>query len=145
MSLPDLGPQEKLTGRIEMATNYLKELEPLLKSGEKSGEIDTRVLKEFRKAVDYIRTTAWAMQQWIELRQGSGDPYSVIPILLSERIVRGKQIALDLSHDLDAAEMDIYDKGLVELYRAVEGLHERLADLFNRRNEKEGPKFASEA
>ena len=137
MTLPDLGPRENLTGRLEMATTYLKELDPMLRSGE----IDPRVLREFRKAVDYIRTTAWAIQQWIELKEKHKDPYSVLPILLSERIARARLITLDLSHDLDAAEVNIEEKGLVELYHSVEGLHERLADIFRRGEEKKSRRY----
>jgi hypothetical protein len=135
MTLPELGPRESLSGRIEMATMYLKELEPMLKSGE----VDVRVLREFRKAVDFIRTSAWAVQQWIELKESRQDPYKVLALLVSERIERARQITTDLCHDLDAAEVNIEDKGVVDLYHAVEGLHERLVDLFSRKDDVEPP------
>jgi hypothetical protein len=131
MSLPELGPRESLTGKLEFVTLQLKELERQLKNGD----IDTRVLREFRKAVDYIRTTAWAVQQWIELKESRQDPYTVLPLLLSERIERARHMAQDISLDLDAAEVNIADRGLIDLYHSVEALHERLNDLFTRGSE----------
>ncbi|MDE3110894.1 MAG: hypothetical protein KGL02_13250, partial [Acidobacteriota bacterium] len=32
----------------------------------KSGGVDPRILRDFRDAVDYVRKTAWAVQEWQE-------------------------------------------------------------------------------
>lgn len=34
-----------------------------------SGSVDARILKEFRDAVDYVRRTAWAVQEWHHVRR----------------------------------------------------------------------------
>ncbi|MGC2719690.1 MAG: hypothetical protein WA209_08870, partial [Candidatus Acidiferrales bacterium] len=65
MDLPsspkDSGSPSSVTARLETATSELQQLEQLVQSGE----LDQRVLSEFRNAVDHIRTTAWAVQKWV--------------------------------------------------------------------------------
>jgi hypothetical protein len=69
-----------LTTRLQNATANLAEIEQLVKSGD----VDPRVLQEFRNSVDLIRRTAWAVQQWIGLKETSADPYSLMPVLAAQ-------------------------------------------------------------
>jgi len=122
------GAPDKITQRLEAVSAELKELEPLIRTGE----MDGRVLREFREAVDYVRNTAWAIEQWIALREHKQDPYSVLPMLTLERVRRGTQIAHDLSLDLDTADVSFETPGLEGLFGAVQGLHQKLAHLFGK-------------
>jgi len=115
-----------LSERLKAATDELQELEQLVVSGD----LSPRVLSEFRGAVDSIRQTAWAVQQWIELQQQHRDPYTVLGILSKERVRRATQIAKDLTIDLESLELGLETEGLANLFHAIEGLHERLAPLF---------------
>ncbi len=114
--------------RLKAATDELQELEKLVVSGDSS----PRVLSEFRSAVDSIRQTAWAVQQWTELQGQHRDPYSVLGILSEERVRRATQIAKDLTIDLESLELGLETKGLANLFHAVEGLYERLTPLFKK-------------
>jgi hypothetical protein len=118
-----------LAMRLQAATANLTELEQLVKSGD----IDPRVLQEFRASVDLIRGTTWAVQQWIGLREQSADPYSLLPILSGQRVQRVTQLAKDLTVDLESVEVGIETPGLKELFIAVNRLHECLAPLFKGR------------
>jgi len=119
-----------LEARLQAATSTLTELEQQVKSGD----VDARVLMDFRNAVDMIRGTAWAVQQWIGLKEQSGDPYSVIPILAAQRVLRASQLTHDLVVDLESMDVSIDTPGLDQLYSAVVRLQERLTPLFpNRR------------
>lgn len=123
---PAAGPDKSpLTVRLQTATSELRELEELVRSGD----LDPRVLSEFRGAVDFIRTTSWAVQQWVGLEQKHSDPYSVLPILAAERVRRATQLATDLSLDLQSVEIDFETPGLKELFDAIEDLYRRLAVL----------------
>jgi len=123
------GPQGSLTARLDAATHELQRLEELVKTGE----LDQRVLSEFRNAVDHIRTTAWAVQKWIDLtEQSSGDPFSVLPVMSAERVRRATQISNDLCLDLQCADVGLDTKGIVDLYNAVGDLHHRLANILGR-------------
>jgi hypothetical protein len=112
--------------RLQSAIGTLTELEELIKTGD----LDPRVLMDFRQAVDAIRGTAWAVQQWIGLKTQSGDPYSVIPILAAQRVLRTTQLSHDLVVDLESVDVSIDTPGLHQLFTAVSRLQERLLPLF---------------
>jgi hypothetical protein len=115
-----------ISERLKKATGELQDLEQQVVSGG----VSPRVLSEFRSAVDNVRQTAWAVQQWIGLEQQSRDPYSVMSILSEERVRRATQINKDLAMDLQSLEVGLETPGLNELFRSVRDLHECLAPLF---------------
>ncbi len=120
-----LPPMEEfwgLTFQLRKSTEELLKLE----HGIKSGEIDPYLLREFRDAVDHIRKTAWAVQEWKERQVLKRDTATVIPLLVTERIRRGTQLYEALIADLqnqtihpDAAEIE-------GLLHAIERLREEL-------------------
>ncbi len=113
--------------RLQAATANLVELEILVKQGE----LDPRVLQEFRDSVDQVRSTAWAVQQWIGL-QDNGDPYSLIPIIAEQRVRRATQLARDLAMDLDSVDVGLETPRIKQLYEAVSRLQERLSVICGR-------------
>ena len=115
--------------RLKAATEELQKLEQLVISGDCA----PRVLCDFRDAVDSIRQTAWAVQQWSELQQQHRDPYRVLDLLSKERVRRATQITKDLTTDLESLELGLDTPGLEKLSQAVNRLHERLAPLFRKR------------
>lgn len=117
-----------LSERLKAATQELQELEKLVLSSNFS----PRMLSEFRTAVDNIRQSAWAVQQWTELKEQQRDPYTVLGILSQERVRRATQITRDLTLDLESLEIGVETQGLAELFQAVERLHERLLPIFKR-------------
>jgi hypothetical protein len=122
------GVARTISQRLKAATEELQKLEKLVVSGDCA----PRVLSDFRGAVDSIRQTAWAVQQWTELQQQHRDPYTVLSILSEERVRRAAQIAKDLTMDLDSLELGLETDGLAELFRSIEGLHRRLLPLFKK-------------
>lgn len=112
--------------RLRAITDELQRLEKLVLSGDCA----PRVLAEFRSAVDSIRQTAWAVQQWTELQAQHRDPYSVLGVLSSERVRRATQISKDLTMDLESLDLGLETEGLRELFQASKGLCERLSPLF---------------
>jgi hypothetical protein len=128
MDTGETGAGSSVTRRLEAVSAELKNLEPLIRAGE----MDARVLREFRESVDYVRNSAWAIEQWLALRERKEDPYSVLPMLTLERVRRGTQIANDLTLDLDSTDITFETPGLEGLFGAVQGLHEKLAHLFGK-------------
>src|SRR5690242_2847723 len=96
----------------------------------KAGGIDGRILEEFRDSVDYVRKTAWAVQEWQERQLQKHDPQTVLPLITSERIRRATQLSLAITTDLAAHEVTRETSGMRELYQAVESLYPRVASLF---------------
>jgi hypothetical protein len=122
------GRERSVSERLKAATDELQKLEELVVSGDCA----PRVLSEFRGAVDSIRQTAWAVQQFIELQRENRDPYSVLGLLSEERVRRASQLARDLRIDLESLELSVETEGLDKLFQATKGLYERLAPLFRK-------------
>jgi len=120
------GRERSISERLKIATDELQKLELLVVSGDCS----PRVLSEFRGAVDSIRQTAWAVQQWTELQSQNRDPYTVLGILSEERVRRATQLSRDLRIDLESLELSMETQGLDKLLEATKGLYERLVPLF---------------
>jgi hypothetical protein len=99
-----------------------------------SGDLDARVQVEFRHALDHIRQTASAVQQWFEAKAKSGDPYAVLPVLEIQRVHRATQLAKDLSLDLENMDLTVETEGLQDLYQAIGQLHGQLEVLCKRGN-----------
>jgi len=121
-------PKFSLTTRLQAITDELQELEHSVISGD----LDSRVLSEFRNAVDHIRITAWTVQQWVDARQQSGDPYAVLPAFPAQRVRRATQLATDLCLDLQSVEVTAETEGIGDLYRSVDDLNRRLERLLNK-------------
>jgi hypothetical protein len=125
------GNARSVSERLIAATDELQKLEQLVVSGDCA----PRVLSEFRGAVDSIRQTAWAVQQWTELQRQHRDPYTVLGILSEERVRRATQLTRDLTIDLQSLELGLETQGLEKLFQATKGLHELLTPLFRKDSE----------
>ena len=123
--------QEPLTARLAKASAELQELEQAMPHGD----IDGRILAEFRESVDHVRQTAWAVQQWMELSAAHRDPFSVLNWLASERVRIGTQVSRELCMDLDASEVNTETPGIQKLYHEVRGLLDRLSKIVKREPE----------
>lgn len=99
----------------------------------KTGGVEPRILREFRDAVDYVRKTAWAVQEWQERQLKQHDPQTVIPLITAERIRRVTQLIQAILADLAAREVNRDTAGTAELFRAAESLHQRIGELFAER------------
>jgi hypothetical protein len=102
-----------------------------LEQGIKSGEIDPLILRDFRDAVDHVRKTAWAVQEWRERQIQHRDPSTVLSLLTLERIRRATTLTHDLLEDLKAQDVSHRTEGVAELHRAIAELHKRLTDYFD--------------
>src|SRR2546421_8736154 len=123
-----LPPNEEfwgLTFQLRRTTGELLKLE----QGMKSGDIDPYVLREFRDAVDHIRKTAWAVQEWKERQALKRDTATVIPLLVTERIRRGTQLYEALSADLQTQTIRPEAAEIEDLFHAIEHLYEELKQL----------------
>ena len=95
----------------------------------RSGSVEPDILKEFRDAVDYVRTTAWAVQEWQERQLQQHDPQTVLPLITAERIRRAAQLSEAIATDLAAHKVTRETAGIDELFRAIERVYRHLQDL----------------
>jgi hypothetical protein len=130
-----LTPSETFWGvtfRLKVAIDDLLKLEKDMKDS-RSGGMDPRVLREFRDAVDYVRKTAWALQELQERQAHQRDIATVRSLLTDERVRRTTQLSKALASDLESHEVGDGTPGTAELFRAIEILYRRLTDLFKSR------------
>jgi hypothetical protein len=120
--------ESPLAARLLATTNALNELEHSVRSGD----LDARVLGELRNAIDHIRYTALAVQDWYGAQEHSGDPYAVLSTVAALRVRRAAQLARDLTLDLQNVDVTLETAGLGDLHDAVDGLHRQLQRLFKR-------------
>ena len=115
---------------LQRSTAGLKELVQTLEADQ--GEIDSRILTEFRDTVNQVRRISWVVQQWVILQAKGRDPYAVLSMLAAERVRLMTNLGQNLSTDLDATEISFETEGLEDLFHAVQGLHIRLSYLFKK-------------
>jgi hypothetical protein len=96
----------------------------------RSGPVDERVLHEFRDAVDHVRKTAWAVQEWQARQSQQADPQSVLSLVVAERIRRATQLCDAISADAAAHQINRSTVGLEEFLESLQKLGESLRGLF---------------
>ena len=96
----------------------------------RSGSVDSRILGEFRDAVDNVRKTSWAVQEWQDRQSRQQDPHTVLPLLTAERLRRATQLCDAIATGLATHEVAREAVGIDEFFRAVERVHQSLLDLF---------------
>jgi hypothetical protein len=112
-----------------------KTSDELVKIGQaiRSGGVDSRILEEFRDSVDYVRKTAWAVQEWQERQLQKHNTKTVLPLITSVRIRRATQMSKAITSDLSSHEVTRETPGMHEFFRTIESLYQRVADLFRDR------------
>ena len=126
-----LVPSETFWGvnfQLKKTSAELMQLEHTIRSGG----IDERILMDFRDAVDHVRKTAWAVQEWQERRLTHHDPHTVLPLLTSERIRRAAQLGNAIVSDLTTHEVTRETPGVDKLFEAVQRMHKLLNELLEK-------------
>ncbi|GAC1621432.1 MAG: hypothetical protein NVS9B13_12960 [Candidatus Acidiferrum sp.] len=113
-----------LTFQLRKATSELNRLDQAIRSGN----IDPRVLREFRDSVDYVRKTAWAVQEWQERQVQHRDTATVLPLLSKERVRRATQLCGDVAEDLKNSKITVDTAGIEALYHIIYQLSLDLAE-----------------
>lgn len=115
-----------ISGRLKKTTTELRDIQQLLTNDP---DLDVRVLVEFREAVNHVRHTAWAVEQWLKLRVQKGDTFSVLNMLAVERVRIAGELSAGLLLDLEANEITAETEGMEKLVPAVRKLAARLQSL----------------
>lgn len=100
----------------------LQNLEKLLQCED----IDLRLVKEYRDAVDCIRTAAGTLEQLREGRFRGLDGGELLSTLATDRIRRTINLCVEVLADLDAGRLKSESTGVDDLYRTIEDLHDRI-------------------
>ena len=115
----------KVSEKLQGLTDELRRIQGLMTTG---ADFDARILSEFRDTVNRVRTTAWAMQQYVETRENERDTASVLTLLAGERIRAAYQLCELIRTDLKNEEVRFQKGQLLELNEAVQSLAKDLAE-----------------
>ena len=98
-----------------------------------SGDLEPRVLTDFRDALNRVRTAAWAAQQYVMRKETEQDSGSVLSLLTGERVRVTYQLCQAISDDLKRTDVEFQAGSLVQLYEATKALTEQLNGVINKR------------
>ena len=89
-------------------------------------DMDVRLVKEYRDAVDSIRTAAVTLEQLRECQFRKLDDNEMLSALASDRIRRTINLCQEVIEDLNVGRLKNETQSVEELYRELEHLHDRL-------------------
>jgi hypothetical protein len=98
-----------------------------------AGDLEPRVLKDFRDALSRVRTVAWAAQQYLASKETQQDSTSVLSLLAAERIRVAYQLCQAISEDLKRTDIDLQPGSLVQLGEVTKALAEHLQSVLDKR------------
>jgi hypothetical protein len=98
-----------------------------------SGDLEPLILADFRDALNRVRTSAWAAQQYVIRRDIDHDSSSVVSLLVGERIRAAYQLCEAIGEDLKRTDVEFQAGSLVQLYEVTKALTDQLNDVINGR------------
>lgn len=101
--------------RLQNVTNELREIQDLLTQDD---DVDGRILTDFRDAVNRVRNTAWAVEQYANSKSANTDPQTVISVLAGERVRIAYQLCKLIQSDLSNTDIQ-FQKGQLLQFRDV--------------------------
>jgi hypothetical protein len=119
------GTATDTSDRLKAAIAELGGIQSLLVAGE----LDPRILTDFRDAVNRIRNTAWAAYQYTESKITGNDSRSIISIVAGERIRAAYQLCQAIQNDLDTTDVHLQAGQLIQLHAATKSLTDKLSDV----------------
>jgi hypothetical protein len=94
-----------------------------------TGELDPRILADFRDAVNRVRNTAWAAYQYAELKITGRDWGSIISVAAAERMRALYQLCQAIQEDLASTDVQLQAGQLIQLHEATKTLTEKLDEV----------------
>jgi hypothetical protein len=91
--------------------------------------IDLRLLREFRDVADYIRRSAWSIEESHQFHSQRRDPKGVPSLLTSERTRCATRLCNELTVELESSEVTFKTEGIADFYRAVNRAYQYLERL----------------
>jgi hypothetical protein len=113
---------------LEKAISELQGLQELLLSGD----LDPQILVDFRDAVNRVRNSAWAAQQYVARKESDQGSTSVLSLLAGERIRAAYQLCRSIGEDLKKTDIEFQAGSLVHLHDVTKALTDQLDGVINR-------------
>ena len=114
--------------RLEKAISELQGLQELLSSGD----LDPHILADFRDALNRVRNSAWAAQQYVARKESGQDLPSVRSLLAGERIRAAYHLCRSARDDLKRTDIEFQAGTLVQLHEVMKTLTEQLEGVISK-------------
>ena len=125
----DLTSSTNARSRLEQAIVELQQLDGVLLSGN----LEPRILEDFRDALNRVRNAAWVAHQSVIRKETDQDSRNVLSFLVGERIRAAYQLCELISEDLKRTDVEFQTGSLVELHDIMKALTGQLNDIINKR------------
>ena len=119
----DSGGNASISRKLQNVTNELRQIQDLLTS---QAGIDPRILSDFRDAVNRVRNTAWAVEQFAIAKTTETAPQNVLWLLAGERVRVAYQLCKLVQADLANREIQHQIGQLLQLRDATQELKRQL-------------------
>jgi hypothetical protein len=119
----------KVPSRLEHAISELQGVQELLLSGD----VDPRILTDFRDALNRVRNTAWAAQQYVAHKETGENSDSVLSLLAGERIRAAHQLCRTIGDDLKEGTIEFKAGNLLQLHDVLKALTGQLEEAIGKR------------
>lgn len=123
-----IAPNESFWGVDLQINKTVVELQNLEKA-LKCEDIDLGLVREYRDAVDYVRTTTAALQQLRRRQLEGADDGELLSVLAKERIRRTINLCLEVTADVAAGRVRQDSVSFPELQEALANLQQRLTPV----------------
>jgi hypothetical protein len=114
--------------RVAKAIAELQGLHKLLLSSE----VDPDVLADFRDALNRVRNTAWAAQQYVVRKETDQDSTSVLSLAAGERLRAAYHLCQALLDDLRGTDIEFQRGSLVQLHEITKTLTKQLKRVIDK-------------
>lgn len=115
-------PNAGIDQRLESAIVELLALQEVLSADE----VDDRLLRDFRDALNRVRNTAWAAQKYVASRMYDEGPAGLTSFLAGERVRCAFQLCRAVHEDLQNDGIEFQKGQLAQLQGALAGLEKQL-------------------
>lgn len=134
-SVPAAHPgAQKKAGDSRLRLHLAKSIAELLRLHELllTNEVDPDVLSDLRDAVNRVRNTAWAAQQYVVCQNTDQGATSLRSLLAGERVRASYQLCQALSDDLKKNDVEFQRGSIVQLHEIMRTLTEQLKNIIDK-------------
>lgn len=119
-----IAPSESFWGVDLQVNKTVVELQNLEKA-LKAEEIDLQLVREYRDAIEYVRSTTETLRRIRTAKPRASDDRELLSALAADRVQRAASVCLDVMADLDAGRVHQESKSVEALGRAIQQLQQR--------------------
>lgn len=109
--------------RLQNVASELRQIQELLKTQE---AVDPSILTDFRDAVNRVRNTAWAVEQYANTKTTETDPDTVVSMLAGERVRVAYQLCKLIQSDLENPKIRFQKGQLLQFRDATSELEKQI-------------------